>query len=181
MKGIGGTSLRGLSLIEVLVALLVLGIGVMGYAALQLKAVRMTEDTYARSQAMAIAQDMMERIRANVDALSNYTGANWTSAGASAPAITCTVTHNVDTATPCTPAQIADNDVYQSVRMASSMLPTGKIAVTPCDKLTCVVVAWNLTTASLWNSGTGTGCNQAEISNGQRGTNADCVIVEFIP
>ena len=180
MKGIGGTSLRGLSLIEVLVALLVLGIGVMGYAALQLKAVRMTEDTYARSQAMAIAQDMMERIRANVDALTDYTGADW-AAAASPYTDVCTVTSGVDTATPCTPAQVAADDVHESARMASSMLPAGKIAVTPCDKLTCVVVAWNQTTASLWNSSTGTGCNQTEISNGQRGTNADCVIVEFIP
>lgn len=64
----------GVSLIEVLVSLLIMGIGLLGAAALQLNALKFTDSSALTSQASFIAYDMMDRIRANPDG--NYALAN---------------------------------------------------------------------------------------------------------
>ncbi|MGY4490696.1 type IV pilus modification protein PilV [Pseudomonas sp. TE3610] len=56
---------KGFSLIEVLVALLVMAIGLLGAAAIQLNALKYTDSSALRTQASFIAYDMLDRIRAN--------------------------------------------------------------------------------------------------------------------
>ncbi|MFF7706083.1 type IV pilus modification protein PilV [Pseudomonas sp. NPDC007930] len=58
---------RGSTLIEVLVALLVMSIGLLGAAAIQLNALKFTDSSSLRTKASFIAYDMMDRIRANPD------------------------------------------------------------------------------------------------------------------
>lgn len=55
----------GASLIEVMVAFLILSIGLLGLAMLQGKSLRMNTDAYLRSQATLIAAELMESMRAN--------------------------------------------------------------------------------------------------------------------
>ncbi|WP_300633867.1 type IV pilus modification protein PilV [Pseudomonas sp.] len=55
----------GMTLIEVLVALLVLALGLLGAAAIQLNALKYTDSARMTSQASFIAYDMLDRIRAN--------------------------------------------------------------------------------------------------------------------
>lgn len=55
----------GVTLIEVLISLLILGIGILGAAALQLNALKYTDSSTLSTQASFIAYDMMDRIRAN--------------------------------------------------------------------------------------------------------------------
>lgn len=57
---------KGFTLIEVLVAVLLLSIGLLGLASLQAWGLRMTGNAMHRSQATLFANDMVERIRANV-------------------------------------------------------------------------------------------------------------------
>lgn len=59
---------RGFSLIEVLVALLVLAIGVLGMAALMSNSVRNNQSAFFRTQALVLATEMADRIRSNPDA-----------------------------------------------------------------------------------------------------------------
>jgi type IV pilus assembly protein PilV len=66
----------GLSLIEVLVALLVMCIGLLGAAAIQLNALKYTDGSARSSQASFVAYDMMDRIRANAANVSQYALAN---------------------------------------------------------------------------------------------------------
>jgi type IV pilus assembly protein PilV len=56
---------EGMTLIEVLVALLILTVGLLGAAAIQLNALKYTDSSLMSSQASFIAYDMMDRIRAN--------------------------------------------------------------------------------------------------------------------
>lgn len=56
---------HGFTLIEVLVAVLVLSIGLLGIAGLQLKSLRDSQDAYLRSQVSILATDIGERMRAN--------------------------------------------------------------------------------------------------------------------
>jgi type IV pilus assembly protein PilV len=58
---------RGFSLLEVLVALLVLSIGLLGLASLQATTSRFNYGAYLRSQATTLAYDMADRMRANRD------------------------------------------------------------------------------------------------------------------
>lgn len=55
----------GFSLIEVLVSVLVLGVGVLGMAALQLNALKYNQTAAVRSQATFLAYDITDRMRAN--------------------------------------------------------------------------------------------------------------------
>ena len=58
---------RGATLIEVLVALLVLSIGLLGVAALQVSALQTNQSAHVRSQASVLAYDIADRMRANRD------------------------------------------------------------------------------------------------------------------
>jgi type IV pilus assembly protein PilV len=63
---------RGFSMIEVLVAFLVLSVGLMGLGAMQIKAVQFNQSAYQRSQAVVAANMMLDLIRLNADSLSGY-------------------------------------------------------------------------------------------------------------
>ena len=56
---------KGFTLLEVLVAVLVLAIGLLGLAGLQATSLRMNQSASTRSQATNLAYDMADRIRAN--------------------------------------------------------------------------------------------------------------------
>ena len=71
MRGWSKGAQEGMTLIEVLDALLILGVGLLGAAALQLNALKYTDSARMTSQASFIAYDMMDRIRAN--AAGDYT------------------------------------------------------------------------------------------------------------
>ncbi len=75
---------RGFTLLETLIALVVLSIGLLGLAALQARAMRFNHDSLVRSSATALANDIMDRIRASAynlegaqaeDTIEAYTGA----------------------------------------------------------------------------------------------------------
>ncbi len=60
-----GRRVAGFSLVEVLVAVVLLSIGLLGLAKLQFWGVRHTGSAYFRTQATQIANEMAERLRAN--------------------------------------------------------------------------------------------------------------------
>ncbi len=62
---------RGLTLVEILIALLVLSIGLLGLAGLQTLSLKFNTSAYHRTQATALAYDMADRMRANRQAALN--------------------------------------------------------------------------------------------------------------
>jgi len=62
---------RGFTLTEALVALVVLSIGLLGVAALQLTSLRSNQSSAMRSQATFLAYDIVDRMRANRAAAAN--------------------------------------------------------------------------------------------------------------
>lgn len=102
---------KGVGLIEVLVALLLLGVGVLGYAALYLRAMEASNEAMIRSQAIILVRGLTESMRTNPDGQGEY------------PAVVSKYV-NIDkkptTPTPdclnptnnCTPKQIATYDAY---------------------------------------------------------------------
>lgn len=59
---------RGFSMIEVLVAILVVSVGLLGIAGLQAYGLQANHSAYLRSQATVLAYDALDRMRANIDA-----------------------------------------------------------------------------------------------------------------
>jgi type IV pilus assembly protein PilV len=56
---------RGFTLIEILVTVVLISVGLLGVAALQLTTLRANQESYARSQAGVLAADILDRMRAN--------------------------------------------------------------------------------------------------------------------
>ena len=79
----GGTlrSQSGLGLIEILVALLIMAVGVLGVASTQVVSLQMNTQSQARSQAVLLAEDLFDRIRANSINLGAYALAEGTADG----------------------------------------------------------------------------------------------------
>ena len=65
---------KGFTLVELLIALVVLSIGFTGYAALQIVGIRSVEDSYQRSQMTVLVEELAERMRSNRQGLGSYVG-----------------------------------------------------------------------------------------------------------
>ena len=112
-------SSRGYSLLEVLIALLVFSIGLLGLAAMMVSAVRGNHQAYHHSQAVYVANAMADGMRANLAAVNagNY-NTTWIS---TAPGNACT--------TACNAEQLAARDLATWARMASGRLPEGELQI----------------------------------------------------
>lgn len=148
---------RGMSLIEVLVAMLVTTVGLLGFAGLQSRAMVSAEDTYVRTEAMALAQELLERKRINGatelfdgtatsdPAIATYTTAsNWTGAIPTQSCAGASVT--------CTPVQMAQYDIAQmrNILASNAYIPQGDMLVTRnlTTGMINIYVAWGGETAA---------------------------------
>jgi type IV pilus assembly protein PilV len=131
---------RGFTLIEVLVSLVILGIGVLGIAKLTLFSVRSNDSAYLRTQATNLAEAGLDYLRAN--RLVAITGAyNIALAAAPPAAASC-----LGPAT-CTPANLALYDLSQWKARVAAALPSGQAGITTtlvADQVTATVtVQWD--------------------------------------
>jgi type IV pilus assembly protein PilV len=141
-----GLNQAGVGMIEVLVALLIISIGLLGYAGLQLRALGSTEDAHYRSQAIAIAQDLSERIAVNPEAIDDYLlAANW---GPLAPDGGKPNGWDACVDGPCTAQAMAQSDMLQLRWQAGQLLPVGEVAAADCGAAgsICITVSWLDTT-----------------------------------
>ena len=106
---------RAFSLIEVLIAVAVLGIGLLAVAALQIQGVRQNFDSYARSQAVMLANDYIERMYANRPGVLASDYADFDSnavACGTAPAAICATQSDVASPALCSTDALAQYDQY---------------------------------------------------------------------
>lgn len=104
----------GFTLIEVLVALVVISVGMLGVAVLFADGIRLNRTSLYRTTAVALATDMAERIRSNQNA--TYDGL-----GPGEPG-------NCDVGPACTPNQLASDDWWRWRQSLVTYLPTGTTA-----------------------------------------------------
>ncbi|MDY6984714.1 MAG: type IV pilus modification protein PilV [Pseudomonadota bacterium] len=108
-------SQHGASLIEVLVAMTILAVGILGINAMQTSTLKSNQNSYMRTQAVYLAQDIVERVRSNAQ------GAEAGNYNDPAPVLTAAC----QTAAGCTAAQMAANDVAQWEAAVAAALPAG--------------------------------------------------------
>lgn len=63
---------QGVGLVEVLVALMLLAIAVLGFAAMQLTAIKATDESLMRTRALTVLRGAAEMMRANVDGIGAF-------------------------------------------------------------------------------------------------------------
>lgn len=110
---------RGVTLIEVLIAMLVFSVGLLGAAGLMVVAARSNQAAYLRSQVTFLAQSMAERMQANAIGVWNgdYNG-HYPDASAQ------------DCSGGCTPSQLAQHDRQRWSSQLKSFLPQGEASIT---------------------------------------------------
>ncbi len=100
---------RGFTLIEVMIAVVVLSIGLLGVAALQLTAKKSSHQASQRAQAVLLADSLLERVRINPSAAAAYhTGTGNSALGGGTLG---TAARDCSTQT-CTAAQMATWDLW---------------------------------------------------------------------
>jgi type IV pilus assembly protein PilV len=117
------SSQRGVTLIEVLVAMLVFSLGLIGAAALMAMAARSNHAAYLRTQVTFLAQNMAERMRANLIGVWN---GDYNGSYPDASAQDCTAG--------CTPRQLALRDRQRWSSQLRAFLPPGAKAGIQCDR-----------------------------------------------
>ncbi|MEH6686099.1 MAG: type IV pilus modification protein PilV [Halopseudomonas sabulinigri] len=133
---------RGATLIEVLIAIVVLAIGLLGLAGLQISSLQSNQSSYYRSQATILAYDLTDRMRANRDAAL---------AGSYAVNFPTSSTENTGSG-----SQAAKDKAEWLNRLATALPEaTGKVETT--SNLVTISVRWNDTRGAIKASGdTGT-------------------------
>lgn len=104
----------GFTLVEVLVALVVLTVGMLGVAVLYVEGLRLNRTSIYRTLAVGMASDMADRIRSNNRIPASYAGAG---PGTNNGCVNGVVT--------CTPAQQAQDDWFWWLQDVQGNLPTG--------------------------------------------------------
>ena len=126
-RGVGGSParMRGISLIEVMVSVLVLGVGLLGIAAMQSMALRSGQSSLESSQAVMTTTGIIEAMRAN---RANATAYNMAKA--------CTA--------PAAGATLVSNDLNNWVTSLQASLGTSACGeITNCDTVCVITVYWN--------------------------------------
>ncbi len=106
----------GFTLVEVLIALIILSVGMLGIAGLYVHSIQAGRTSLFRHHAVTLAGDVADRIRANPRAAIAYSQAG---------ANNNCVNGGVD----CTPVQMAANDIDLWEQQAADTLPNGTVTV----------------------------------------------------
>lgn len=133
---------QGLTLVEAMIALLVISIGLLGIASLQLTAMNQNASSLNNSQAVWYAYNMSDRIRANISEFVNYDGIDTSNA------------YSQDCmSAPCTTGQMVTSDASDWAAMVGN-LPGGRgVIANDADGLV-ITVMWD----DDGTGATGTGC-----------------------
>ena len=122
--------IKGFTLVEVLVAMFVLALGVVGAAGTQVTAARLRQQAALESEAVQLAASLGARMRVNAahmalpDASNPYLGFDY-DAGGGAPAVPPVQCFGAA----CDPAQLAAFDLYEAARIVHGAFPGGRIVV----------------------------------------------------
>ena len=125
----------GTTLIEAMVALVIMSIGMLGLAALQVTGLNDNADAERRTQATIVMNDLIERMRANTTGVTNgsYAAINFANIDCSGAPATYCATRGANAAADCTADQIASFDGFVALCEGATRLPAGSISVQCTD------------------------------------------------
>lgn len=136
----GKSQAGGFSLIEVLIAILVLAIGLLGFALTQTMSLRFATGANQRTQATNLAYDLLDQMRANRLAAARYTTASF--APGSVDPITCD-------RPPAGTMSVAQNADRWRCQAARALGPEAAANVAVNNGVVIINISWN---EERWNA-----------------------------
>ncbi len=115
-RGNGTRRQHGFSLVEVLIALIIMSVGMLGIAGLYVQSMQAGRTSMYRHHAVTLAGDVADRIRANPRA-----GAVYALAGSN--------NNCVAAGTDCSEGEMAAHDIFVWDQQAAESLPNGTVTV----------------------------------------------------
>jgi type IV pilus assembly protein PilV len=109
---------RGFSLVEVLIALVIMSVGMLGIAGLYVQSMQVGRTSMFRHHAVTLAGDVADRIRANP------------TAGAAYIVVGGADSNCVNMGVNCSAPQMASHDIFLWTAQASETLPAGTVTIT---------------------------------------------------
>ncbi|HET7774229.1 MAG TPA: type IV pilus modification protein PilV [Burkholderiaceae bacterium] len=163
----------GLSLIEILVALVVLSLGAIGVAGVQLSTIKFNQVSQQRSNAVQLATSLTDRMRSNMPGVGagNYVF-NFPYA-----AIPGNVPAAPNCGAPCTPQQLASLHLNQWLTELAAALPEGRGTVTQIG----AGVGSPYRVTVMWAEKDLTGLGRDARCPATAPPEAQCLLVEFQP
>ena len=143
----------GFTLIEILVSLVVMSVGILSFALLQAESLRATHVSMQRTKAIHFATDIIERMRANTSAITEYTITNTAEITSHASCSDYNAGAAIDD---CNPSELANFDKWEwkqaikgntgsGVNQSGIVGGTGSVEVIGTKKpyKVSVVITWN--------------------------------------
>jgi type IV pilus assembly protein PilV len=177
---------RGVGMVEVLVAMLILAVGVLGYSILQVRSIAATNESMMRSQAVFILRGLSDAIRMNTvgQQNGNYQNATGVFNRTSAPTAPTSCSYRTSFSGFCTPAQFARWDAYQYSLIAfqsgikiNMLTCPGTVASGTMPARQCLVAAWGKTDPT-FEENAGTVAETACMKDGVYKAAATCLVLE---
>lgn len=166
------THQQGVGLIEVLVAVLLLSVAVLGFSALQLQAIKATEESLVRTQALSVVRGLAENMRANPLHMTAYQDA--INRPDSSKAATCK-----ELSEKCTSEQIATKEANIAVNKLKEYEIEMKMVTCPgtgsFSEIKCIIAAWGDTKPVMSDDSKDKPC---ATKTGVYNSGSTCVIVE---
>ena len=182
------SSQRGVGLVEVLVALLLLAVAVLGFTAMQMSAIKATDESMMRTRALTIMRGGAENMRNNPNGIADFKTAingsvdTVTVGGKAITKASCTL--NAATAPvaadSCSLEQLATRDGLLLKSFAADndisigLLPNGCPDTKGKQERQCFVASWGDTTTTISDSV----ANACANVNGTYKNGAECFIME---
>lgn len=152
------SSENGFSLIEVLVSVFVLTVGVIGAASMQLSAMRTTQQSVLQTNALHLAAEMADTMRANINSMQaadqdnpylrvDYHSARQTDGSSNGD---CYGTNAY-----CDSKQLAQSDIAEWLRHLNAVLPGARVRICRDDQPWSAAeqnFRWNCSDASITNA-----------------------------
>lgn len=178
----------GVGLIEVMVALLLLAVAVLGFSAMQMSAIKATDESLMRTRSLAIMRGGAETMRNNPDGIAAFKAAingSLDTVSVDSKSVTKDSCVTITSAAPvaadiCTINQLATRDglLLKSYAKANDinmgMVSNGCPSTSGKQELQCFVASWGDTTVELND----TASNACANANGSYKNGAECFIME---
>ena len=135
---------KGFTLIEILISMVILAIGLLGLAGLQMTGLRHNLSAYHRSQATQLAYDMADRMRVNI--VNAELGSNSVYVQKAPPSNANKQASCLTTSGTCTPTQMAEQDLFEWNENIIQKLPSGlgkiELIGAVADKTFMITMTW---------------------------------------